>query len=123
MSNIEFLDSCIRTCLLARRALKGISPDKYLISIYHAIEGTDLFALKLKVINPFWATRFNSWGEGLIDEVFDTKYFISQKRALKIDEAAKIQHEIKMTDDPHYKNWHDKKVREQEILDYGIDEP
>ena len=119
--NEEFLNSCIRTCLLARKALKGISPDKYLISIYHAEEGTDLFALKLKVINPFWATRFNSWGEGYIDEVFDTKYFISQKRALKIDEAAKIQHEIKMTDDPHYKNWYDKKVREQEILDYGID--
>jgi hypothetical protein len=83
--NENFLDSCIRICLLARRALKGISPEKYLISIYHAREGTDLFALKLKVINPFWATRFNSWGEGLIDEVFDTSYFIAQKRTLKIE--------------------------------------
>lgn len=121
--NEEFLNSCIRTCLLARRALKGISPDKYLISIYYAEEGTDLFALKLKVFNQFWADRFDSWGEGYIDEIFDTSYFIAQKRALKIDEAAKIQHEINMTDDPRYKNWYDKKVREQEILDYGIDEP
>lgn len=87
------------------------------------MEGTDLFALKLKVIDPFWATRFNSWGEGLIDEVFDTKYFIAQKRALKLDEVAKIQHEINMTDDIHYRNWYNKNKREQEILEYGIDEP
>lgn len=85
-ANKQFLNECIRTCILARRALKGISPEKYLISIYHAMEGTDLFALKLKVIDPFWATRFNSWGEGLISEVFALKYFISQRRLLDISE-------------------------------------
>lgn len=85
--NEEFLNSCIRTCLLARRALKGLSPEWYSMHIFHATEGQEeLFALK-KMVNihrDFWALRFKSYQYALISEVFDTKYFISQRRLLDI---------------------------------------
>ena len=84
MSNAEFLNYCIRTSLLARRALKGIPPEKYLINIYHAQEGTELFALKnmVNIHRDFWSLRFKSYQYALISEVFDVKHFISQRRLL-----------------------------------------
>ena len=85
MSNAEFLNYCIRTALLARRALRGLSPEWYSMYIFHATEGQEeLFALK-KMVNihrDFWAIRFKSHGYALISEVFDVKHFISQRRLL-----------------------------------------
>lgn len=38
------------------------------------------------------------------------------------DEAARIQHEIQMTDDPHYRDWHNKLQKQMDIDKHGIDE-
>ena len=42
----------------------------------------------------------------------------------KLEELAKdeIQHEIKMTDDKHYKDWYNQKKKNDDIDQYGIDE-
>ena len=32
------------------------------------------------------------------------------------------QHEIRMTDDPHYREWYRKEQRRKEIEEHGIDE-
>lgn len=37
-------------------------------------------------------------------------------------ENDRIQHEIKMTDDKHYRDWHNQKKKDDEIDQYGIDE-
>lgn len=37
-------------------------------------------------------------------------------------ERDRIQHEIQMTDDPHYRDWYRKQQRQKEIDEYGIDE-
>lgn len=86
-ANKQFLNECIRTCILARKVLKGLSPKWYSMHIFHATEGQEeLFALK-KMVNvhrEFWALRFKSFDYGLISEVFALKYFISQRRLLDI---------------------------------------
>jgi hypothetical protein len=38
------------------------------------------------------------------------------------DENDEIQHEIKMTDDKHYRDWYNKKKKDEEIDQFGIDE-
>lgn len=40
----------------------------------------------------------------------------------RLDEQARIQHEIRMTDDPHYRDWYKKEQRRKEREQHGIDE-
>ena len=37
-------------------------------------------------------------------------------------ESDRIQHEIKMTDDPHYRDWYRKQQKAKDRDDHGIDE-
>lgn len=37
-------------------------------------------------------------------------------------ERDRNQHEIQMTDDPHYRDWYRKQQKQKEIDEYGIDE-
>ena len=37
-------------------------------------------------------------------------------------ERDRIQHEIQMTDDKHYRDWYNKIQKQKEIDEYGIDE-
>lgn len=41
---------------------------------------------------------------------------------LKMEEQARIQHEIRMTDDPIYRDWYKKEQKRKEIEEHGINE-
>lgn len=41
---------------------------------------------------------------------------------MSMDESDEIQHNIQMTDDKHYRDWYNKKQKQEEIDQYGINE-
>lgn len=49
------------------------------------------------------------------DETCDCEIF-------EFDEKAEMEHNIRMTDDPLYRDWYRKRQKEKEIEEFGIDE-
>jgi hypothetical protein len=48
---------------------------------------------------------------------------LEEKEIMKAEnEQDEIQHEIKMTDDKHYRDWYNQKKKDDEIDQFGIDE-
>lgn len=81
--NVAWANECIRACLLARRVLRDEKPEHYWVLIYHSTihDRPELIPLKWAIDN--FRERFNCYKKGLLGQVFDLRYFISEARALK----------------------------------------
>ena len=58
----------------------------------------------------------------IIEKLRRVKFLKIEAYSVEQLEKDQNQHEIKMTDDPHYRDWYRKEQKRKEIEEHGIDE-